>query len=185
MSTDRPRFARPRGRAPGSDLRVLGALLLVTAGALAVWSARGPVTPVDQVAVRVEGDVPSPGLYVLPAPAQAADALAAAGRRGLGGGDRVLQSGDLLSVSGDELAWGTVEDGLVYGLPIDVNTAGRDALEAVPGIGPRTASRIIEDRDQHGVYENVDALVRVKGIGEKTVEKLRPFVRASAVAEGP
>jgi competence protein ComEA len=179
MSTERLRFARPRGRAPGPDLRVLGALLLVTAGALAAWSARGPEPVPEQVAVRVEGDVPSPGLVVLPAPARADDALAAAGRPGLEGGDRLLQSGDLLRVSGDELQWGTVEDGLVYGLPIDVNTAGPDALEAVPGIGPRTAARIIEDRDQHGVYESVDALVRVKGIGEKTVEQLRPFVRAS------
>ena len=54
---------------------------------------------------------------------------------------------------------------------LDPNTAGKEELESIPGIGPTLASRIIAGRP----YETVDALIKVKGIGEKTLEKLRPY----------
>jgi len=56
--------------------------------------------------------------------------------------------------------------------PIDLNTAPAEALEALPGVGPKTAQVIIEGRP----YNTVDDLLRVKGIGEKTLEKLHPFI---------
>ncbi len=56
--------------------------------------------------------------------------------------------------------------------PVDLNTATVDALETLPGVGPKTAQAIIDDRP----YNTIDDLLRVKGIGEKTLEKLRPFI---------
>ena len=61
--------------------------------------------------------------------------------------------------------------------PVDINTAGINELSTLPGIGPATAARIIEDRQKHGPYRRVDDLLRVKGIGPKKLARLRPHVR--------
>ncbi len=60
--------------------------------------------------------------------------------------------------------------------PINVNEADADRLEALTGVGPATAMAIIEDREMNGPFENVDALVRVRGIGESTLEQMREQV---------
>jgi competence protein ComEA len=59
--------------------------------------------------------------------------------------------------------------------PINVNVAEESELMRLPGIGPTLASRIIQTRAQRP-FESADDLQRVKGIGVKTVQNLRPFV---------
>lgn len=59
---------------------------------------------------------------------------------------------------------------------INVNTANRAQLESLPRIGPVLAGRIIEYRDKNGGFKRVDDLVNIKGIGDKTLERLRPYV---------
>jgi len=59
---------------------------------------------------------------------------------------------------------------------INVNTADSDALQRLPRVGPVIAQRIIEHRQEHGPFKAVDDLVKVSGIGEKTLERLRPLV---------
>ena len=54
---------------------------------------------------------------------------------------------------------------------VDINSASRRRLEGVPGVGPALASRIIEGRP----YAQVDDLLRVSGIGERTLERMRPW----------
>ena len=61
---------------------------------------------------------------------------------------------------------------------LNINTASAEELQTLPNIGERMAERIIDHRTQHGDFTTVDALQDVKGIGPKTVEKLRPFVDA-------
>ncbi len=61
---------------------------------------------------------------------------------------------------------------------VDLNRATPEALERLPRIGPAVARRIVEDRTRNGPFRRVDDLRRVKGIGEKTLEKLRPYVKA-------
>jgi competence protein ComEA len=63
--------------------------------------------------------------------------------------------------------------------PVDINTATVEGLAAIPGIGPVTAQRIVEWREQHGPFRSVEDLMKVKGIGEKSLEKLRPYVKVS------
>jgi competence ComEA-like helix-hairpin-helix protein len=59
---------------------------------------------------------------------------------------------------------------------IDINTAEAYELELLPGIGPKTAEAIIFDREKSGAYRHLEDLTRVNGIGNKTVESLRPHL---------
>lgn len=60
---------------------------------------------------------------------------------------------------------------------VDLNSASVDELVAVPGIGPALAQRIVEFRTKNGAFARVDDLLKVRGIGEKSLEKLRPHLR--------
>lgn len=60
--------------------------------------------------------------------------------------------------------------------PIDLNTATADQLDALPGIGPATASAIIADRQANGPFRSVDDLGRVRGIGDAKLAQLRDLV---------
>lgn len=60
--------------------------------------------------------------------------------------------------------------------PIDLNSASRDELQELPGIGPTLAERIVSYRRQHGPFEQVEDLLQVAGIGEATLAGLRDQV---------
>ena len=62
---------------------------------------------------------------------------------------------------------------------VNLNTATRDELIALPGIGPSKAQAILDYRAQHGGFKSVDELKDVKGIGAKRFEKLRAEVSVS------
>jgi competence protein ComEA len=64
--------------------------------------------------------------------------------------------------------------------PIDLNRATVEELETVPGIGAVMAQRIVDFREQHGRFGRVDDLLKVRGIGEKSLEKLRPYFEVSS-----
>lgn len=67
---------------------------------------------------------------------------------------------------------------------IDPNTADEQGLQRVPGIGPAMAQRIIEFRQEHGPFERLEDLLDVRGIGEKTLDKLRPYLKIEEREEG-
>ena len=60
--------------------------------------------------------------------------------------------------------------------PVDINAAAASDLEAVPGIGKSLAARIVAFRDKNGAFASVDDLLKVQGIGEKSLQKLRPYL---------
>ncbi len=60
---------------------------------------------------------------------------------------------------------------------IDLNRATAEELTRLPGVGEVIAKRIVEFREKHGPFERVEDLMKVKGIGEKSLEKIRPHVR--------
>ena len=56
---------------------------------------------------------------------------------------------------------------------VNINTAVKQELMALPKIGPVTAERIIRFRDDFGPFQSIDDLVKIKGIGPKTLERLK------------
>jgi len=60
---------------------------------------------------------------------------------------------------------------------IDINKATAVELTAIPGVGSVIAQRIVEFREKQGPYRRVDDLLKVKGIGEKSLERIRPHVK--------
>ena len=63
--------------------------------------------------------------------------------------------------------------------PIDINTADGAALESVPGIGKSLSQRILAFREKNGAFQSVDDLLKVPGIGEKSIQRLRPYLTVS------
>ena len=59
--------------------------------------------------------------------------------------------------------------------PVALNAANVGQLQRLPTIGPKTAARIVEYRRQHGPFQKLEDLQKVRGIGLRTVEKLRPL----------
>lgn len=66
---------------------------------------------------------------------------------------------------------------------INLNTATLDQLTTLPGVGPKTAERILEYRTKSGGFKKIEELMNVKGIGEKSFLKIKPLVSAPAKAE--
>ena len=60
---------------------------------------------------------------------------------------------------------------------VDINTAGIEELKSLPGIGEKTAEKIINKRNELGSFNSVEDLMLVPGIGSKTLEKLLPKIR--------
>ncbi|NQZ52973.1 MAG: helix-hairpin-helix domain-containing protein [Piscirickettsiaceae bacterium] len=62
---------------------------------------------------------------------------------------------------------------------ININTASKTELQMLKGIGDATADAIIKYREENGDFKTVDALINVKGIGNKKVEKLADKITVS------
>src|SRR5687767_13724282 len=60
--------------------------------------------------------------------------------------------------------------------PLNLNTATTAQLETLPGIGARTAERIVEYRQKHGGFKKVEELMNVRGVGEKSFLKLKALI---------
>ena len=60
--------------------------------------------------------------------------------------------------------------------PLNLNTATAAQLEALPGIGAKTAERILEYRQKNGGFKKIEELMNVRGVGEKSFLKLKPLI---------
>jgi competence protein ComEA len=129
---------------------------------------------------HVVGPVNAPGVYTLPPGATVQDAIRAAGGPSADADlERlnlavVVQGQQQIVVPRRQVAPGA-PGGTGSGL-LDINAADSETLQTLPGIGPVLAGRIIEYRDEHGPFATVDDLINVKGIGQATLEKLRPLI---------
>lgn len=133
------------------------------------------------VVVDVGGRVKHPGVYTLPIGSRAIDALTAAGGA-LPGTDMTtvnqaqqLEDGEQLIVGADvnlSTAGSAPRSGKV-----NLNTASVQELDALPGIGPVLAGRIVAWRKTNGRYKSIEDLRQVSGVGDAKFADLRPLVR--------
>ena len=63
--------------------------------------------------------------------------------------------------------------------PIDLNSASATELTALPGVGSSIAQRIVAFREEHGPFRRVEEVMKVKGIGEKSFLKLKPYLKVT------
>jgi competence protein ComEA len=149
-------------------------------GGLAVDAEGG-----GEVVVDVAGAVADPGVYRLPAGARVNDALQRAGgatARGqveainlaaqLTDGQQVVVP-ERVKGSASVASGGTGSASTDPAAPINVGTASVEDLDTIEGIGPVTAQKILEFRDQHGGVSSIDQLDQIDGIGPATMDALR------------
>ena len=67
---------------------------------------------------------------------------------------------------------------------INLNTASATDLEALPGIGAKTAARIVEYRQKNGPFKKIEELMNVRGVGEKNFLKLKAQITVTATKPG-
>lgn len=165
-----------------------------TSGARPSSTAPISTTPAV-VVVQVVGQVRHPGVVTLHQGARVQDAVKAAGgatssadltrvnlARKIVDGEQihVPKPGEVVTPppaaqgAATDTSEGADGDG---GEIVDLNTAPAETLEALPGIGPVLASRIVDWRQQNGRFSSVDELAEVSGIGDKMLAQLRPHVR--------
>ena len=141
-----------------------------------------------ELVVAVAGKVRRPGLVRLPAGARVADAVQAAGGA-LPGVDVALLNLARKVTDGELIVVGVTPPPVPGGRPgrpaggpgpppgrLNLNTATLAQLDALPGVGPVLAQRILDHRDQHGGFRSVGDLRQVDGIGDARYEQLKDLV---------
>lgn len=181
-----------------------GAVILLVTGAVALRAAAvapgtavvlptpapaGPVAPASptdspEVVVDVVGAVVAPGVVRLAQGSRVVDAIAAAGGATADAQVSALNLARVL-VDGEQVAVPRPGEGPAPSSAaaqagaderVDLNSADAAALDALPGIGPVLADRIVSHR-QDGPFATVDELADVAGIGPTLLERLRDLVR--------
>ena len=158
-------------------------------------SGDGTVTENTVIYVDVTGAVKAPGVYTLPAGSRVFEAIA------LAGGARedaslenlnqagILQDGQQIRVYTEEEAAQMAQQGSLPSLPgaetaagqkesqeaskVNINTAGKEELMTLTGIGETRAEAILAYRQETGGFQAPEDLMQVEGIKEKTFEKLK------------
>jgi comEA protein len=174
-------------RLPYFSRSQLGVILLLGAALLGLYAWRAqtlfPPSPpppgtLHLAFVEVTGKVPHPGVYSFPKPPTLREVWAKAGVVGtppdpgktIPSGSRVVVAPDggyrLSVMSGAQL--------LTLGLLIDLNRATAEDLDAIPGLGPALAQRIVDYRKAHGPFKKIEDLMKVSGIGPQNLQKLKP-----------
>ncbi|MFZ5452822.1 MAG: helix-hairpin-helix domain-containing protein [Thermodesulfobacteriota bacterium] len=174
---------------PNFSRSQLGVMLLLGAALLFLWAWRGhfglhpsppPIRTLHPVFVEVTGPGAKPGVYTFPSPPTLSQVLAQAGAKAPANlREEKLPSGNKVEVTADGQVRQGRMDGprlLTLGLTLDLNRATAADLEALPGIGPALASRIVDYRRKHGYFEHLDDLMQVSGIGPKKLARLKPYL---------
>ncbi len=153
-------------------------------------ASRAPEHPTGKggAAAIVEGEGIRPGRVEVKAGMSLCDLWSVAGGHGDISPDectRVALTGTRVSLTDGrfEVEELTSEERFAIGLRLDPNHASATELEAVPGLSSTLADRIVTEREQ-GQFCSVDDLTRVRGIGARKVEWIRPFLEVVGLPDG-
>jgi len=146
-----------------------------------------PVPTEKPVIVHITGAVPRPGVYALPQGARVQDAISAAGgflaeaEKSQINLARLLEDGEKLDIpyiEGASPVIATPGETVVAASTelININTASQAQLDTLPGIGPTTAQKIIEYREQNGAFLNIEDIINVSGIGPVTYQRIKDLI---------
>ena len=95
------------------------------------------------------------------------------------------QDGDTVSRQTCDFPVASIDDRHGEYQKLDLNIASAGELEILPGIGPKKAEAIVDYRERNGYFKYLGQLAEVKGIGDKTLERIAPYVLISTeVAPG-
>ena len=153
-----------------------------------------PVPTEKPIVVQISGAVPRPGVYALPEGARVQDVISAAGGF-LAEADkefinlaRVLEDGERLDIPYMEgfsaiIPTAEASNSSSNSNPItssseliNINTAASFELESLPGIGPTTAAKIIDYREENGPFLSIEDIINVSGIGPGTYERIKDLI---------
>lgn len=149
---------------------------------VATIAVEGSAERGGKVAVDVAGEVEQPGVYMLPSGARVEDALERAGgptrKADLTQINRAAKLEDgrqvLVPVRAPKgTAPAAPAAGTTPQQPLNLNTATLEQLDTLDGVGPATAQKILEYREQHGGFTSIEELDQIPGIGEKRLAALR------------
>ncbi len=204
-TTGEPAPAAPKEAAPTQGEPVPAVIAPPGTKGVAIIEVVAPTTVAKPLVVHAAGAVAVPGVYVFAPGARVADLVSAAGGTSpdadtdrlnlaavLTDGSRVfvprrgqlvppILAIDLDIASSTDTSSGVGVAGKVStdGVPVakvNLNTATLDQLDALPGVGPATATAIIEHRTKIGRFRSVTQLMDIPGIGEAKFAALRPRV---------
>jgi competence protein ComEA len=141
-------------------------------------------TEAAKVVVDVAGKVIKPGVYTLPSPARAIDAIKAAGgaRKGVDLSDinlaHILIDGEQILVGAPKPVVSKRGSSKKVATPtsIGINSATAGQFDSLPGIGPVMAARIVAYRTSHGAFTSIDDLRKVPGMGKSKFENLKAYI---------
>ena len=142
----------------------------------------------EKIYIGIEGAVRYPGVYPLCGDDTMALLIERAG--GIDGTDNLpailndvhLEEGVRLTLKEDDgRLEGYLDDipafyKVTLGIPISLNRESEEGLTAIPGIGPKLAGAIVRDRDKRGGFRALSEIKDIPGIGDKTYEKIAPYV---------
>jgi len=177
---DEQAVAVQRGKESGMEVSLAAGEGVGTAG----LPAGGKETAAKLIVVHVVGAVQKPGVYRLPAGSRVYQALEQAGGE-LEGADlerinlaQPLVDGQqvFLSLKGAEGAGQSLPTGGAASGKVNINTASKEELENLPGIGAVKAQGIINYRQQHGPFQRIEDLLEVSGIGDKTLAEIKELI---------
>jgi competence protein ComEA len=146
---------------------------------------RAEPAPVRKLLVHVVGAVRTPGLYRLDDGSRVDDAIRAAGgakpKAALDAINLAAPVADGQQVIVPLRGRGTASPGVALpgaaaAGPVHLNTATLQELDTLPGVGPVTAQKILDYRNEHGAFSSVDELDAVPGIGPARLAELRKLV---------
>jgi competence protein ComEA len=185
--TPRRRFHLPR--LPRRGLLALGIAVACTVIGLGSWwrspaAEQAPdvalvstTAPAPELVVNVVGEVATPGLVTVTSGARVADAVRLAGGLKPGADLHDLNLARKLT-DGEQIAVGIPPPSGPAATPskLNLNSATASELDALPGVGPVTAQRIVDHRTRKGPFASVDQLREVEGIGDSKLAKLADLV---------